>query len=257
MKLRNFFLGLGGVLILAGILVSLSPPKAQETGSWGLHFAQEGQPPEVPSDVKKFRDLDAVYLGNTGEKVLYLTFDAGYENGTTAKILDILKAHQVPAAFFLAGNYLDRNPDLVRRMAEEGHIVGNHTVHHKDMTKISSDAEFQAELDGLAAKYQEITGQEMPKYYRPPQGLYNEKSLRRAQALGYRTVFWSLAYLDWDNDHQPTREQAFSKLISRIHDGAIVLLHCTSRTNGEILDELLTKWESMGYTFRSISEIFQ
>ena len=188
--------------------------------------------------------------------MLYLTFDAGYENGCTAKILDVLKKHQVPAAFFLVGNYLERNPDLVRRMVEEGHIVGNHTMHHYDMSKISDKETFTKELQDLEALYRQVTGQELQKFYRPPQGIYSETNLEMAKALGYKTVFWSLAYVDWNNDSQPTREQAMSKLLPRIHNGAVILLHSTSKTNAEILDELLTQWEKMGYSFQSITELF-
>ena len=188
--------------------------------------------------------------------MIYLTFDAGYENGCTGKILDTLKSHRVSAAFFLVGNYIEKNADLVRRMVEEGHIVGNHTMHHPDMSKISEKAAFSEELQGLEKLFREVTGQELPKYYRPPQGVYSEENLKMAQELGYKTVFWSLAYVDWNNDSQPTDDQAFAKLLPRIHNGAVVLLHSTSQTNARILDELLTKWEEMGYTFAPISDLF-
>ena len=141
-------------------------------------------------------------------------------------------------------------------MAAEGHIVGNHTYHHPDMSAISDKASFQKELDSLAALYQEITGQELSHFYRPPQGKYSEQNLKLAQELGYQTVFWSLAYVDWNNDSQPTREQAFAKLLPRTHPGAVVLLHSTSKTNAEILDELLTKWEEEGYRFATVEELF-
>ena len=160
------------------------------------------------------------------------------------------------SAFFLVGNYLERNADLVRRMAAEGHIVGNHTMHHWDMSKLGEKEAFSKELTDLENLYQQTVGEELPKYYRPPQGIYSEENLKMAQELGYRTVFWSLAYVDWNNDAQPTREQALSKLIPRTHNGAVVLLHSTSKTNAEILDELLSKWEEMGYTFGSLDELF-
>ena len=154
------------------------------------------------------------------------------------------------------GNYIAQNPDLVRRMVKEGHTVGNHTMHHYDMSKISVQSAFEKELTDLEQLYQEVTGQEMEKYYRPPQGIYSESNLQMAKALGYKTVFWSLAYVDWNNDDQPTAEYAYSKLLPRTHDGAVVLLHSTSATNAEILDELLTRWEEMGYRFAPISELF-
>ena len=195
-------------------------------------------------------------MGDTSRKVLYLTFDAGYENGCTEKILDILQKHNVKAAFFLVGNYMQKNPDLVRRMVTEGHIVGNHTMHHPDMSKLSDRAAFTKELTDLENLFQEVTGKELPKFYRPPQGIYSEDNLKMAQELGYKTVFWSLAYVDWNNDAQPSKEQAFQKLLPRTHNGAVVLLHSTSQTNAAILDELLTTWEQQGYTFETIDKLF-
>ena len=226
------------------------------TASWGLSFSNEGSSPSGPASSAALAKYDAVYLGDTSQPVLYLTFDAGYDNGCTAQILDVLKKHQVPAAFFLVGNYIEKNGDLVRRMAAEGHIVGNHTMHHPDMSKISDFSAFQKELAALETLYAETVGEEMPKFYRPPQGTYSESNLQMAKELGYKTVFWSLAYADWDNQAQPTREQAFSKLIPRVHNGAVVLLHSTSRTNAQILDELLTRWKEMGYRFAPITELF-
>lgn len=245
------------VLAAVALAVSIFSRQALETGSWGLSFRTEGAPPVGPAGTAQLKRFDAVYLGDTSKKVLYLTFDAGYENGCTEKILDALKKHNVKAAFFLVGNYLEQNADLVRRMVEEGHIVGNHTMHHPDMSKISDPAAFEKELSGLEDLYQQITGKEMPKYYRPPQGIYSEDNLRMAKEMGYKTVFWSLAYVDWNNDAQPTAEQAYSKLLPRTHNGAVVLLHSTSKTNAQILDDLLTKWEAMGYTFGTLDEIWK
>ena len=226
------------------------------TASWGLSFRQEGAPPVGNADRQQLRQYDAAYLGDPSKKVLYLTFDAGYENGSTEKILDILKEQQVSAAFFLVGNYIEKNADLVRRMEAEGHIVGNHTMHHKDMSKLTDEAAFAKELQDLETLYQETVGKPMPKYYRPPQGIYSEENLRLAQKLGYKTVFWSLAYVDWNNDSQPTREQAFKKLLPRTHPGAVILLHSTSKTNAEILEELIEKWKSEGYQFGTLEELF-
>ena len=226
------------------------------TASWGLSFRQEGAPPVGNADRQQLRQFDAAYLGDPSQKVLYLTFDAGYENGSTEKILDILREQQVSAAFFLVGNYIEKNADLVRRMEAEGHIVGNHTMHHKDMSKLTDETAFAKELQDLEALYQETVGKPMPKYYRPPQGIYSQDNLRLAQKLGYRTVFWSLAYVDWNNDSQPTREQAFKKLLPRTHPGAVILLHSTSKTNAEILGELIEKWKAEGYRFGTLEELF-
>ena len=256
MRKRDLLIAAGALIAAVLLSVRIFAGGALETGSWGLSFRQDNIPPIGPAGPAELAQYDAAYLGDTTEKVIYLTFDAGYENGATEQILDTLKAHQVPAAFFLVGNYIEKNADLVRRMVEEGHIVGNHTMHHPDMSKISEKDAFSAELKALEELFKEKTGKELPKYYRPPQGIYSEENLKMAQELGYRTVFWSLAYADWNNDSQPTREQAFGKLIPRIHNGAVVLLHSTSRTNAEILDELLTKWKDMGYTFGTLEELF-
>ena len=153
--------------------------------------------------------VGCVLCGRSGGKGIYLTFDAGYENGCTAAILDALKKHSAPACFFVVGNYIDTAPELVLRMVQEGHIVGNHTLHHPDMSAIQDETSFSAELNGLADKYRELTGEEMKKFYRPPQGKFSESNLAMAQKLGYRTIFWSLAYVDWYTDDQPTDEQAF------------------------------------------------
>lgn len=243
--------------ILAAVILSLGQFFWQtvETGSWGLSFQTQGQTPQGPLTVERLKAYDAVYAGDPAEKVLYLTFDAGYENGQTEKILDTLNKHNAQGTFFLVGNYIDHNRDLVRRMVEEGHIVANHTMHHPDMQNLSAE-KFTQELQELETLFQEVTGKELPKFYRPPQGNYSEENLKTAQKLGYRTVFWSLAYADWDNQAQPDPEAALEKLLSRTHNGAVVLLHSTSATNGKILDQLLTRWEEMGYRFGSLPELF-
>ena len=248
---------IGSALALAAILTATQFfTGAIPTGAWGLSFPQPGLTPTAPASPDTLRQYDAVFLGNTEEKVLYLTFDAGYENGHTAAILDTLKTHNVKAAFFLVGNYLEKNADLVRRMVDEGHIVGNHTKSHPDMSAISDAAAFRTELEGVESLFQEITGKELPKYYRPPQGIYSEQNLRMAKDLGYKTVFWSLAYADWDNHNQPAEDAAIKRLLDRTHNGAVILLHSTSKTNASILDRLLTKWEEMGYRFETVDKLF-
>ena len=227
---------------------------AGQADNWGLGFGAEGTQPTGNATVEELKQYDAYYVGNKEEKVIYLTFDCGYENGNTEAILDALKKHNAPATFFVVGHFLESAPEIAKRMVAEGHTVGNHTYHHPDMSAISDLTSFQKEMDDVATLFWETTGQEMAKYYRPPQGKYSTENLKMAKELGYKTFFWSLAYVDWNVDDQPTKEEAFDKLLSRIHPGAIVLLHSTSKTNGEILDELLTKWEEMGYTFRPLSD---
>lgn len=256
MRKRDLLILLLALAIAVTVTISIFARSALTTGSWGLSFRQEGAPPIGNAGRDQLARYDAAYIGNTGEKVLYLTFDAGYENGCTAQILDVLRKNQVSAAFFLVGNYIERNPDLVRRMVQEGHIVGNHTMHHYDMSKLSDKAAFSKELTQLETLYRDTVGSEMPKYYRPPQGIYSEENLKMAQELGYKTVFWSLAYVDWNNDSQPTPEQAFQKLLPRTHNGAVVLLHSTSRTNAQILSELIGKWKAEGYRFGTLDELF-
>lgn len=250
--IMSFLLGHG-----LGYVTHRSEPAvtASADGNWGLSFQQEGQPPIGNATSDYLKQYNAHYAANTQEKIIYLTFDAGYENGNTAMILDALKKHGVPATFFLVGNYITTSPDLVKRMVAEGHTVGNHTFHHPDMSKISTTESFTQELNSLESLYTEVTGQPMKRFYRPPQGKYSESNLQMAKDLGYHTFFWSLAYVDWYENQQPTHEEAFKKLLGRIHPGAIVLLHSTSKTNAEILDELLTKWEEMGYQFRSLDEL--
>ncbi len=230
---------------------------SNQVDNWGLGFGESGtemQPTgnATPDELKQY---NAYYIGSKDKKVIYLTFDCGYENGNTSAILDALKKHNAPATFFVVGHFLESAPDMVKRMVEEGHTVGNHTYHHPDMSSISDKDSFQKELDDVTTLFEEITGTKMTNYYRPPQGKYSTENLQMAKDLGYQTFFWSLAYVDWNVDAQPTSEEAFSKLIGRIHPGAVVLLHNTSSTNGKILDELLTKWEEMGYEFRPLSEL--
>lgn len=224
-------------------------------GDWGLGFPTPGQTPQGNETAEFLKKYDSYYVDPSGEKVIYLTFDAGFENGLTESILNTLEEKQVPAAFFLVGTYIRDHADLVTKMLADGHIVANHTMSHPDMSAISDRASFQKELAQTEEEYQKVTGQNMPKFYRPPRGKYSEENIKMAKELGYKTIFWSLAYMDWDQKKQPTKEAAFSKLIPRIHPGAIVLLHSTSKTNAEILGELIDKYKEMGYTFKSLNEL--
>nr|WP_242964903.1 polysaccharide deacetylase family protein [Scatolibacter rhodanostii] len=237
------------LIITTGIQKSEIVMASAEITNWGLSFQQEGQPPIGNATAEYLAGYDSLFYQATEEKIIYLTFDAGFENGNMPKILEALKKHGVKATFFLVGNFFETEPDLVRQMVADGHTVANHTYSHPDMSAISSKENFVNELSKNEVLYKEITGQDMPKLYRPPQGKYCQSNLEMAQQLGYKTVFWSLAYVDWYQDKQPSKEEAFSKLLPRIHNGAVVLLHSTSSTNGAILDELLTKWEEAGYRF--------
>ena len=255
MKKRDLFIVIGAIVVAIFLSAFIFLRTSLPTASWGLSFRAEGAAPIGPASQAQLEKYDAAYIDPSGEKVIYLTFDAGYENGATGKILDTLKKHNAPAAFFLVGHYIEKKPDLVRRMISEGHIVGNHTMHHPDASNLSAEA-FQKELQELEQLYFDTVGQEMSKFYRPPQGIYSEENLKIAQKLGYKTVFWSLAYADWDNNAQPDPLSAKKKLLGRTHDGMVLLLHCTSQTNAQILDDLLSQWEELGYEFRSIEELF-
>ncbi len=228
----------------------------EEGQGWGLGFGDPGTQPVGNVSSEELAQYSGYFCGDGQEQVIYLSFDCGYENGNTEPILDALKKHDAPATFFVVGHYLETQPELVKRMVEEGHAVGNHTYHHYDINTLDEET-FRKELGDVASLFQEITGQEISPYYRPPEGKCGSTNMRLAQEEGYFTCFWSLAYVDWDADNQPTHQAALDKLTARIHPGALVLLHNTSRTNGEILDELLTKWEEMGYTFAPMSELVQ
>lgn len=188
------------------------------------------------------------------EKVIYITFDAGYENGNIAKILDVLKSESVPAAFFILDNLILKNTDLVLRMKNEGHLVCNHTKNHKDLTKCS-DEEILKNVTDLEKIYEERTGNTLDKYFRFPEGRYSESAIKAVNDVGYKTIFWSFAYDDWDNMRQPNAKKAYKKILSNTHDGAIILLHPTSDTNVEILPSLIKEWKCMGYRFGTLEEL--
>jgi len=247
------------VIITVFVVVLTAVTVTAKKGRWGVSFsgfdANAGTPPRGNECADYLLQFDAYYVGNSNEKAIYLTFDAGYENGFTEGMLDTLKKHDVPATFFLVGTYIKNNPKIINRMIKEGHIVANHTMNHPDMTSMSSIEAFRKELSAAEDEYKSVTGRDMPKYYRPPSGDYSESNMKMAQELGYKTIFWSLAYADWDNNSQPSKEMAFSKLLPRIHPGAIILLHNTSQTNSLILDELIVKYKEMGYVFKSLDEL--
>ena len=234
--------------------VGVSALLHEKSENRGLGLGTEGKPPTGNASAEELKKYNAYFIGDTTQNTIYLTFDCGYENGNTEPILDALKKHDVKATFFVVGNFLETSPEIVKRMIAEGHTGGNHTYDHLDMSSISSMDAFKKETQDVENLFEQITGTPITKFYRPPQGKYNIENLNMAQELGYHTFFWSLAYVDWYQDKQPTREEAFDKLLTRIHPGAIVLLHNTSSTNGQILDELLTKWEEMGYTFGTLND---
>lgn len=222
--------------------------------SWYFVPRSDGLQPRDLPEFSFIKGHDAFWVGEPEEKTIYLTFDAGYENGYTAQILDVLKKHNAPAAFFLVGHYMKTAPELVQRMVSEGHLVCSHSMNHKDMAAISDFSAFKADLEELESTYTELTGKQMPKYFRPPEGRFCERSLKFTEELGYKTIFWSFAYKDWYVDAQPSEEEAIKTITTRIHPGAIVLLHATSKTNADVLDRVITQWEDMDYTLKSLDE---
>lgn len=257
-----FLLSLGIFLISISYNNSKSQPMpeltetaANQTINWGLSFPNEGNLPTGNASKSELAKYDAFFLGDETSKDIYLTFDAGYENGYMETILDTLKEKQVPAAFFVVGTYIRDNPDLIRRMVSEGHIVGNHTMNHKNMSEIAERKNFDEELGEVEELYEQVVGRPMAKYYRPPQGVFSLQNLEMAQSLGYKTVFWSLAYVDWNQDKQPECEEAVNTLMKRSHGGMIVLLHSTSKTNALVLSELIDRWKKDGYEFKSLDNL--
>ncbi len=213
--------------------------------------------PTLDSQFEFIKEYDSFYANTAAgdDKVIYLTFDAGYENGNVEKILDALDAHNAKGAFFILDNLILRNPELVKRMSDGGHLVCNHTAKHHDMTKITNIDQFKKELTSLSEKYFQLTGRDMAMFYRPPEGRFSEENLSFAKELGYKTVFWSFAYADWDNDKQPDPDKSLKKVLEHTHNGEIILLHPTSATNAAIMDRLLCEWEKQGYRFGSLNEL--
>ncbi len=216
---------------------------------WGLK-KNKNAPPDVPAaTVELLNKYGAIYKSDE-PKTLYLTFDEGYENGYTAKILDVLKENQVPAAFFVTGPYIKKEAELVKRMTDEGHIVGNHTVNHPSVPEISEE-EIKKELTDLSKSYYDLCGKEM-KFFRPPMGEYSEKTLDITSKMGYTNVFWSFAYKDWETNNQKGTGYAYNQIMDGVHDGAILLLHAVSKDNTEILDKVIKDLKAQGYTFKSL-----
>lgn len=264
---RTYFI-IGFFVLAVGILVGtnfhminksktqiLNDDLSTQEYSWYFNPRNDGKQPDPIKEASFFKKYNSYYVGDPNEKVLYLSFDAGYENGTTESILNTLKKHNAKAQFFVVESYIRNNPDLIKRMEKEGHLVCNHSKNHPSMAQITDFEKFKSEIVSVEEAYKEVTGKEMPKYFRPPMGKFSEKSLKYTQDLGYSSIFWSFAYVDWYNDKQPTHEYAKEKIYSRTHPGAIVLLHPNSKTNTEILDEVLTHWEKEGYKLETLDHL--
>lgn len=222
---------------------------------WYTMPRTDGLQPEPQPEFEFISAFDGYWIGPADEKVIYITFDAGYENGYMPQILDALKKHGAHAAFFLVDHYVKTNPELVKRMMDEGHLVCSHSTNHKNMASMTDFETFQKEMTGVEESCLAATGHEMAKYFRPPEGRFSELCLKYAQRLGYKTIFWSFAYKDWYVDNQPSAESAMKTILSRTHPGMVALLHATSKTNAAVLDDVLTEWENMGYRFESLDHL--
>lgn len=226
--------------------------------SWYYNPKSNGEPSGEPGDIiTLINKYNGYYLGDTSQKIMYLTFDEGYENGYTSKILDILKGNNVKAAFFVTKPYITANKDLIKRMVAEGHLVCNHSNTHPSMPSVAikGQSAFDKEFTDTEAAFTEVTGKEMPKFFRPPMGNYSELSLYYTNALGYKSIFWSFAYKDWETNNQPDEAYAKNLMKQRTHNGAILLLHAVSKTNTNILDSMLKEWKSNGYDFKTLYEL--
>ena len=243
------------IFIIAAILNLSAHSQEKSSFSWYCKRAGEHKQPDLPQEFSFINDCGGYWIGSPDEKVVYLTFDAGYENGNVEKTLDVLKEKQVSGAFFVLLHLVQDESELVRRMAAEGHLVCNHTAHHKDMSKISDKSLFEKELRELEEAYRAVTGSEIGRFYRPPEGRFNRENLEMATEQGYKTVFWSFAYADWDNKNQPSLESAKQKILDNIHNGEVLLLHPTSTTNATILGEVIDILKSEGYRFGTLDEL--
>ncbi|MBU3159971.1 delta-lactam-biosynthetic de-N-acetylase [Clostridium frigoris] len=224
--------------------------------NWYFQPKNDNTPPDGPKETSQLiSKYGCFHLGDTSKKVLYLTFDEGYEAGYTAPILDVLKKHNVKAAFFVVKPYITSSPELIKRMVAEGHLVCNHSNHHLSMASIKDEVKFDKELSDVEDVFESITHKKMSKYFRPPMGKYSELSLLYTKNYGYKTIFWSFAYMDWLTNKQPSHEDAKKRIMQRTHNGGIILLHAVSKTNAEILDDVITQWKKQGYVLKSLDEL--
>ena len=248
------------LFIILSLVLSFSFNASAESCSWYVIRNRENKQPTIDSRYSFIEKYNAFYVNknyneSSEEKVIYLTFDAGYSNENLEKILDILKEEKVSAAFFILSNLIIKSPEVVKKMTDNGHLVCNHTSKHIDISKAKDKNEIKAEISKLEALYTELTGKEMQKYFRPPEGRFDEKSLSYINELGYKTVFWSFAYEDWNNEKQPSLESAKKKIFANLHNGEIMLLHPTSKTNADILKDVIVELKTQGYRFGTLDEL--
>lgn len=259
--LKNVWMFFLLIIIFVVTIVDINMKEGIDTNSsvsnqkieWGIKRNDNHEQPDVGSKNRKIlEENNGICLGNAEEKIIYLTFDEGYEAGYTEEILKILKENDVKAAFFLTAHYVNTEEDLVKQMIDDGHIIGNHTVNHKSMPTLTEE-EIKQEVMDLHQSVYEKFGYEM-KYIRPPKGEFSEKTLMVTNALGYKNAMWSFAYEDWNEEKQPDENQAKEKILNNLHNGEIMLLHGNSKTNTNILDSMIKEIKNRGYEFKSLDE---
>ncbi len=222
---------------------------------WGFKKGFNGQPADAGKQLEALLErYGSYYKGSPDKKVLYLTFDNGYENGYTEKILDVLKKEKVPATFFVTGHYLKTAPELSKRMVKEGHIIGNHSWSHPDLTKVSAER-LAKELEMVREETEKLTGQKEMIYIRPPRGVFSERTLELAKEQGYIHVFWSLAFIDWQTDNQKGWRYSYDNIMRQVHPGSIILLHTVSKDNADALEKSIQDLKKQGYTFKSLDDL--
>ncbi|WP_019243450.1 MULTISPECIES: delta-lactam-biosynthetic de-N-acetylase [Bacillus] len=248
-------------VILLSIIISFSfvnitsAELSNKPYGWGFVKSKNGVPADAGAELNAIvNNHGAVYKDETNEKVLYITFDNGYENGYTGQFLDVLKKHKVPGIFFVTGHYLESAPELAKRMVKEGHLIGNHSWHHPDLTTLSKD-KIVDELNSVRKKTEELTGQTGMQYLRPPRGIFSERTIEIANKAGYVHIFWSLAYKDWDVKAQKGPGYAYDNIMRQVHPGAIMLIHTISKDNADALDRVIVDLKKQGYVFKSIDDL--
>ena len=233
----------------SGTIENLSSKKIE----WGIKRNNKHEQPDLGATNKRIIDeAKGIAMGNKESKKVYLTFDEGYEAGYTEKILEVLKQNEVKACFFITAHYVNTSAELVQKMIDEGHIIGNHTVNHKSMPSLNLE-QIKSEVMNLHTAVYEKFGYEM-KYIRPPKGEFSQRTLKITNSIGYKNVMWSFAYEDWNEDNQPGEEKSKKKILDNLHNGEIMLLHGNSKTNTNILDSLIKEAKNMGYEFKSLDD---
>jgi peptidoglycan-N-acetylmuramic acid deacetylase len=244
------------MLLILLVLQASMTFAAEKPYHFGFKKSVKGEQPSIDQEGFKelLKEYGAVFTGDPAAKELYLTFDNGYEQGYTSKILDTLKDKQVPAIFFVTGHYIKTESELLKRMVQEGHLIGNHSWSHPDMSQISADR-IKSELEKVKAEVQTITGQKEMRYLRTPRGIFNKQSLSVSKDLGYTNVFWSVAYKDWEPKNQKGGEYAYQHVMKQLHPGAVILLHSVSSDNTEALGRIIDDAREQGYQFKSLDEM--